>query len=100
MSRNKRAPQRRLGFESLESRLPLAGDVKLSLSNGNLSIKGDANINDIAIVQTDVGDFTISGHNGENFKMKGQADSHGPITLTGVNGTITAKMGGSSDFLT
>ena len=90
---------RPLSFESLESRLPLAGDVTIAVKSGSLTINGDNGANEIAIVQTAPGSFTINGLNGESFKQKGQANTAGPVLVTGVTKNITVKLKGGDDKL-
>ena len=98
MRRNKRCPQGALGFETLESRLPLAGDVFIKVSNGNLTVSGDARDNHISITQTAPGSFTIHGFLGENFKQKGQPNTTADVLVTGVTQKITVNMNyGKSD---
>ncbi len=55
---------RTLGFESLETRRCLAGNVTASLVGGDLVVEGDAEANTISIVEaaTD-GEFIVLGGN-------------------------------------
>lgn len=53
----------RLGFESLEARRLMVGDVVVQIVQGDLYITGDALDNDISIVGAANGDLTITGNN-------------------------------------
>lgn len=74
----------------------MAGDVGLFLSDGNLRIVGDSAANDISIVQTDVGEFSIVGNDGESFRLDGESVT-GPVTVVGVTKTITMQLGRGND---
>lgn len=97
MRKNK--PQRFLSFETLESRLPLAGDVVVKVSgSGNVTMTGDNASSQISMTQTASGKFTITGNNGENFKVNGLAGTPGPVFLTGVTGSISVNQKGGDDL--
>jgi hypothetical protein len=102
MKKRNRRNVRPLSLELLESRMPLAGDISVQVSGGNLIIKGDNGDNDIAIVQTAAGEFTITGNDGEQFKVNGAAAVAGPVNVTGVTKDIKIdlKKGDDSVALT
>jgi hypothetical protein len=90
---------RQLGFQPLEERTLMAGDVGAVLTNGTLTLTGDADANDVAVYQQinngvpNPGVFTVAGLNGTTI-------NHGSTSgyLTGVN-NISASLGGSGDHL-
>lgn len=92
----RRGGRRMLRVEPLEARLPMAGDVGLFVSDGNLRIVGDSAANDISIVQTAVGEFSIIGNGGESFRLDDNPVT-GPVTVSGVTKTITMQLGRGSD---
>jgi hypothetical protein len=69
-SKNSNRTNRKLTFQTLESRQLMAGDVTVAVLNGDLKITGDAKDNDVAVVQTMVqghvvpGSYYVSGLNG------------------------------------
>lgn len=85
-----------IGVEPLEKRLPMAGDVGLFVSDGNLRIVGDTAANDISIVQTAVGEFSIAGNAGESFRLD-DSPVTGPVTVSGITKTITMQLGRGND---
>ncbi len=85
-----------IGAEPLEARLAMAGDVALFISDGNLRIVGDTAANDISIVQTAVGEFSIVGNAGESFRLD-DIPVTGPVTLEGITKTITMQLGRGND---
>ena len=96
MNMVRRGGRRTLGMEPLESRLAMAGDVSLFVSDGNLRIVGDTASNDISIVQTAVGEFSIVGNAGESFRLD-DVPVTGPVTLGGITKTITMQLGRGND---
>ena len=54
---------RALGFENLETRNLMAGNVTATISNGNLKIVGDTAANDITVNFTANGALTVVGNN-------------------------------------
>ncbi|HVT28618.1 MAG TPA: hypothetical protein VHE81_11445, partial [Lacipirellulaceae bacterium] len=96
---------RRLAFHSLEERTLMAGDVAVSVVNGDLRIVGDANSNDVAVVQTMQngalvpGSFFVTGRNGTTI------NGHSTVTtalntFTGVTRDFNISMGGNDDHVT
>jgi hypothetical protein len=76
----------------------LAGDVVIKVSHGTLTVTGDAAGNNIEVDQTAAG-FKITGKNGENFKIKGQADTAGPVDVPGVK-DLKFNLKGGEDSVT
>ena len=70
------------GWEALESRLPLAGDVTVAISGGNLVITGDAESNIVFIWQDSTsGDWRVTGGR----KVNGNASE------TTINGSLVPQ---------
>lgn len=86
----------RFALEALEPRVPLAGDISVSTTNGNLQIIGDAGDNNISIQQVATGQFRISGNNGERFQFNGRF-SAGPVDVRMVTGGIMVSTGAGAD---
>lgn len=61
MGRNQR---NRLGFESLERRALMAGDVFVAIEGELLRVEGDNLGNQVTLAQTSSGDLVVSGQNG------------------------------------
>ena len=99
MKKRPSPPPRSLSFEPLEPRLPLAGNVAIAVSGGNLKITGDGGDNNVSIVQTAPGNFTITGGDGEIFRLKGRAASEDPVNVTGVIKNITINLKGGADVV-
>lgn len=76
----------------------MAGDVGLFVSDGNLRIVGDAAANEIAIVQTAAGVFSITGNAGESFRLD-DVPVTGPVTVSGITNTITMQLGRGNDVV-
>lgn len=89
---------RRLNLEGLETRALLAGDVTVSVLNGNLLIVGDSADNDITIEQgTTANSFIVTGIGtvGGDTTINGAPSTTG--TFTGVTHNITVRMNGGDD---
>jgi len=89
---------RRLNLEGLETRALLAGDVTVSVLNGNLLIVGDSADNDITIEQGTTADsFIVTGIGtvGGDTNINGAPSTTG--TFTGVTHNITVRMNGGDD---
>ena len=93
-------------IESLESRLLLAGSVKLTVkSNGDLLLRGDGRDNHVEV--SAVGDtLKITGQpdrNGEatTIKFNGETLSEATLDAPGgmLQGKLTVNLGGGNDFL-
>ena len=96
---------RKLAFHSLEERTMMAGDVSVSVVNGDLRIIGDGNANDVAVIQTMQngalvnGSYFVTGRNGTTINGRATADGvHN--TFTGVTRDFAIAMGGSDDHVT
>jgi large repetitive protein len=96
---------RKLAFHSLEERTMMAGDVGVSVLNGDLRITGDAGANDVAVVQTMqngqlvAGSYFVTGRNGTTINGRATADGlHN--TFTGVTRDFNINMGGNDDRVT
>lgn len=76
----------------------MAGDVGLFVSDGNLRIIGDSAANDISVVQTAVGEFSIVGNGGESFRLD-DSPVTGPVTVSGITKTITMQLGRGNDVV-
>jgi hypothetical protein len=87
---------RRLGFQPLEDRTLMAGDVGAVLSGGTLTLTGDANANDVQVIQNIdqngaliPGDFSVVGY---STTINGHSSAH----FTGV-GNLNASLGSGDD---
>ena len=94
---NKTSTARRLQVETLENRELMAGNVNVSMSNGNLFITGDANPNHVQVRQSSPGVYSISGVmlGGSATKING----YNGVTASGVTGNVSVSLGGGSDQL-
>jgi hypothetical protein len=83
------------GFEALEDRILLAGDVSAVLQGSTLYIIGDSAGNDVNIGQDDLGNITVQGTDGTSINH----DSSGnPLVFSGVK-NISASLDGGDDRL-
>src|SRR5215213_5443742 len=87
-----RPHHRRCSFEALENRRLLAGDVKVTLSGGNLSVEGDAAENNIVITASGV-----SGVDGTNTTINGGT---GAFALSTPLSKLSVDLGAGNDSLT
>lgn len=95
MSRKNRPSAHRLGFESLEGRLLMAGNVTASVVGGDLILTGDSQDNSAQIVQVMQGGQPIAGSYFV-FGSNGTTISGGQ-SFTNVNDDIKINMHGGSD---
>ena len=88
-------------FETLESRLPLAGEVLVKDTGGTLKLTGDDLANDITITQdaTISGKFVIVGNAGTTFKLNGVV-AVSPVTVEGILKDITIDLKKGDDTVT
>lgn len=92
-----RRTSRKPSLESLEDRQLLAGNVLIDTSDGNLVITADALANRIEIRKTGLGQFTITGLGGEQFRTPGGFFQRGPVTVPLVRGGICVSLGAGND---
>lgn len=96
---------RRLAFESLESRLPLAGDVFINISHGSMTIKGDDAANQLSIDlvapggAVAPGTFDIFGNDNEVFHVNGAAPvpNQHQVRISDVTKDIKLDLKGGND---
>src|SRR5262245_60625264 len=93
MFRNK-GFRRFLTGEQLESRAMLAGNVTASLSGGRITIRGDAEDNEITITQVDADSYTVTGVATD---VNGDAL---PVDFDGVTAGFNIDLRGGNDILT
>jgi hypothetical protein len=86
--------ERRLKLEHLETRAMLAGNVSVSVSGGNLNVRGNNSSNQIAIVQLDVGEYAVVGLNGTT--VNGSTD---PVVKSGVKNNIDVDLKKGNDVV-
>ncbi len=86
--------QRRLFLETLETRTLLAGDISVSVSGGDLIVRGDGRDNQVAIVQLSRREYAVVGFNGT--QVEGSAD---PLVVRGVTGNIEADLKSGNDLI-
>lgn len=84
-------------LESLEPRLAPAGIVNITVSGGVLTLTGDASANNIEVVDTGYGAWTISGV-GTQFTLNGTGAPFSSTTIA-VQNSIKASLGGDNDNL-
>jgi hypothetical protein len=95
----------KLGFESLESKQMLAGDVLVSLINGNLLIGGDAEANSLVITAgEEEGTLVIQGLDGTKVQFADADPTAPPTPETGlvvedVRGHVRISLGDGDDML-
>jgi hypothetical protein len=100
MSRRSRKVQR--GFETLESRLPMAGNITATLVGNDLVITGDAQSNALAIVGTaNAGEFVVTGINdGDGVATNINGVPNDAVTISGVLGNLLITLAAGDDQIT
>jgi hypothetical protein len=94
----KHIPKRhRLTLEPLENRQLLAGNISIETSDGNLVILGDAFSNRISIRQTGLGQFTVTGNDGEQFRTPGGLYQKTPVKVANVRGGLLVSLASGND---
>lgn len=93
LSRSHRTRRSRLGFESLERRALLAGDVLANLNSGVLTLTGDTEANSLTVVQTGAGAYTVTG---VGTTINGVAN----LEFTGLTGGLNIDLGAGADAFT
>ena len=91
---------RQLSVEPLESRQLLAGTVLIDSSDGNLLLTGDALANRISIRQSSLGQYTVTGLDGEQFRTPGGVFQKGPVAVANVRGGLMVSLGSGNDYVT
>ena len=98
----KRFRARRARLEWLEPRQMLAGDVFVSVVDGNLVVEGDAQNNQVAITAgAEPGSLVIRGLDGTNI-VRAAAETSPPtseVVVTGVTGGARIGLGAGDDRL-
>jgi hypothetical protein len=89
----RRASRRKLSFEKCEDRRLLA--VTTSLSGGTLTITGDGDADDIAIVGTTGGEITVTGRNGTSV----DGVINGSAVVPGVTADLLADFGDGDNVI-
>ena len=89
---------RKLFVESLENRALLAGNVMVSVSGGDLIIRGDGSGNGVSVEQLDNGRYFVTGFstsNNVNTTINGQANGR---IVSGVTDDIDVSLGDGYDI--
>src|SRR5687768_10885367 len=95
--------QTKLGFESLERKQMLAGDVLVSVVGGNLLVEGDAEANSIVMTSgAETGSLVIQGLDGTNVQFADAAPGDPPtpasgLVVGGVRGHVRVNLGDGND---
>jgi hypothetical protein len=92
MAIRKHYPGRRLGFQHLENRYMMAGNVTATLANHSLSLTGDIGGNQIEIDQIGANQFAVNGQNGTTVNGKASQTFN-------VTGDINAVFKAGDDLL-
>ena len=98
-----RSLRRSLAFEKLESKQMLAGDVIVSVVEGNLIIEGDELGNQIAVSSGEAaGTYIIRGLEGTTVKLgeDGEPAPETGLVVEGVRGHVRINLGDGDDALT
>ena len=90
--------RRTLGLERLERRVLLAGDVLVSVTGGDLILKGDVEANQIEVTQMGQGTFKVTGLNGTTVSTKTQPPGT-DVTVQGVTDDVSIDLGKGDDQL-
>jgi hypothetical protein len=101
MRTQRRNYRRRRGFEFLESRHLLAGDVFVEAGEGgDLVITGDDNDNFVVIEGTGVdGEYVVTGDDGTNIFLNGVQQPGATVTVSGATGSIIVDLNAGNDTL-
>jgi len=89
--------RRQCAVESLENRALLAGNVTAIVDDGSLVVRGDVAGNGVAIHQTDIGRYVVTG-----FDLGGATTVNGsssPQIFNGVTADIVVDLQGGDDVL-
>lgn len=97
-------PRRRqaaLSFELLETRVPLAGDIFVTVAHGTMTVKGDSAGNQLSVDLLVDGSFEIFGNDGEVFHVNGKAvgPNEHQVNIPNVTKDIHFNMLGGNDVV-
>jgi len=104
MRRNPRNTRRRLGFETLEQRQLMAGDVSMAIVDGDLEITGPAKSVDLQINDF-IGYYKVEGLNGTTVNGQNYQYIHNSwvddvvIDLPGISGSARIQNGSSLNIV-
>jgi hypothetical protein len=92
--------RRRLSLESLESRAMMAGNVTVSVVDGNLMVTGDDASNGVKIEQATSDEFRVTTYSlgGSATLLNGSTNNQ--QTFSGVRADVNVEMNGSYDEVT
>ncbi len=92
---------RRLGFESLETRRCMAGNVTAALVGGDLVVEGDADANTISIVEGAVdGEFIVlGGDDADGAATNVNGAPNGLAVVSGVSGSLIVRLREGNDVV-
>jgi large repetitive protein len=91
MKKRKTTHSRKLGFQQLENRMLMAGNVAVSVSHHSLVITGDKQDNDIQLAQVASGEYTVTGI---QTTVNGNSS---PQTFSGISGNVNINMNAGND---
>ena len=94
MARDNRTAPRRMFLEQLEPRTLLAGNVGVSVSGGDLILRGNGRDNRIAILQLGRREYAVVGFGGTTVERSGR-----PLIVRGIDGSIATDLKGGDDLL-
>jgi hypothetical protein len=94
MATCKLKPTRRLGFQQLENRTLMAGNVTAAVQHHSLIITGDKLDNDIRVAQVAAGEYTVSGI---TTTVNGSTSAQ---TFSGMTGDVKINMNAGNDQVT
>lgn len=94
-----RTRKARMAVESLERRLPLAGDVSIFTGGGGLRILSGELDQDLSIEQMSAGEFRIVGNDGETFRVNGADPVEGPVSVSGITKGLLVSVGDGNDVV-
>jgi hypothetical protein len=88
-----RRTHRKLGFQQLENRLTMAGNVIASVASHSLYLTGDSRANNLEIIQVGNGQYQVTGKDGTT--INGQPQK----TFSGVTADLIVNLNGGNDTL-
>ncbi len=101
MRTQRRTYRSRRGFESLESRRVLAGNVFVEVNDGgDLVVTGDDSNNYVIIEGTGVdGQYVVTGDDGTNVFFNGTQQPGATVVVSNANGSIIVDLNAGDDTL-